>query len=134
MPSPLAASTAAHATTRSTDMSQPPAIPTVVLVHGGFADASFWGPVIRELQADDLPVLAAPNPLRGLAHDAEYIASYVNQVDGPVLLVGHSYGGAVISVAGASTPNAVGLVYVAAWVLDEGESFGEIYAQFGEIG
>jgi pimeloyl-ACP methyl ester carboxylesterase len=106
--------------------------PTVVLVHGGFADASFWTPVIKELQARDLPVLAPPNPLRGLAHDAEYIASYVNQIDGPVLLVGHSYGGAVISVAGASTPNAVGLVYVAAFALDEGESFGEIFGQFGD--
>ena len=106
--------------------------PTVVLVHGGFADASFWGPVIKDLQAHDLPVLAPPNPLRGLAHDAEYLASYVNQIDGPVLLVGHSYGGAVISVAGASTPNAVGLVYVAAFALDEGESFGEIFGRFGE--
>jgi pimeloyl-ACP methyl ester carboxylesterase len=113
-------------------MSESPNIPTVVLVHGGFADASYWAPVIRDLQAHDLPVLAPPNPLRGLAHDAEYIASYVNQIDGPVLLVGHSYGGAVISVAGASTPNAVGLVYVAAFALDEGESFGEIFGQFGE--
>ena len=106
--------------------------PTVVLVHGGFADASFWAPVIEDLQAHDVPVLAPPNPLRGLAHDAEYVASYVNQIDGPVLLVGHSYGGAVISVAGANTPNAVGLVYVAAFALDEGESFGEIFAEFGD--
>ena len=107
-------------------------IPTVILVHGGFADASFWALVIKDLQAHNEPVLAPPNPLRGLAHDAEYIASYVNQVDGPVLLVGHSYGGAVISVAGASTPNAVGLVYVAAFALDEGESFAEIFAKFGD--
>jgi len=107
-------------------------MPTVVLVHGGFADASFWTPVIRELQSRNVPVLAPPNPLRGLAHDAEYIASFVNQIDGPVLLVGHSYGGAVISVAGASTPNAVGLVYVAAFALDEGESFAEIFAEFGD--
>jgi len=106
-------------------------IPTVILVHGGFADASFWAPVIKDLQAHNVPVLAPPNPLRGLAHDAEYIASYVNQVDGPVLLVGHSYGGAVISVAGASTPNAVGLVYVAAFALDEGESFADIFGKFG---
>ena len=113
-------------------MSEPVNTPTVVLVHGGFADASFWAPVIKELQGDDVPVLAPPNPLRGLAHDAEYLASYVNQIDGPVLLVGHSYGGAVISVAGASTPNAVGLVYVAAFALDEGESFGEIFGRFGE--
>ena len=113
-------------------MSESTNTPTVVLVHGGFADASFWAPVIEDLQAHNVPVLAPPNPLRGLAQDAEYIASYVNQIDGPVLLVGHSYGGAVISVAGASTPNAVGLVYVAAFALDEGESFGEIFGQFGE--
>jgi len=113
-------------------MSESANTPTVVLVHGGFADASFWVPVIKDLQAHDVPVLAPPNPLRGLAHDAEYIASYVNQIDGPVLLVGHSYGGAVISVAGASTPNAVGLVFVAAFALDEGESFAEIFAQFGD--
>ncbi|MEU5692430.1 alpha/beta hydrolase [Actinosynnema sp. NPDC020468] len=113
-------------------MSESVAIPTVVLVHGGFADASFWGPVITHLRAHDLPVLAPPNPLRGLAHDAEYLASFVNQVDGPVLLVGHSYGGAVISVAGAATPNAVGLVYVAAFALDVGESFGDVFARFGE--
>ena len=105
-------------------------IPTVVLVHGGFADASFWTPVIQELQARGLPVLAPPNPLRGLAGDAEYIASFVNQIEGPVLLVGHSYGGAVISVAGAAADNVVGLVYVAAFILDEGESFGEVFAGF----
>jgi pimeloyl-ACP methyl ester carboxylesterase len=113
-------------------MSEATNTPTVVLVHGGFADASFWAPVIEDLQAHDVPVLAPSNPLRGLAHDAEYVASFVNQIDGPVLLVGHSYGGAVISVAGASTPNAVGLVYVAAFALDEGESFGEIFAEFGD--
>jgi pimeloyl-ACP methyl ester carboxylesterase len=113
-------------------MDESPNTPTVILVHGGFADASFWVPVIKDLQAHDVPVLAPPNPLRGLALDAEYVASYVKQVDGPVLLVGHSYGGAVISVAGASTPNAVGLVYVAAFALDEGEAFSEIYAKFGD--
>src|SRR3954449_8663244 len=112
-------------------MTESPNTPTVVLMHGGFADASFWAPVIKDLQAHNVPVLAPPNPLRGLAHDAEYIASYVRQVDGRVLLVGHSYGGAVISVAGASTPNAVGLVYVAAFALDEGESFADIFARFG---
>jgi len=113
-------------------MSESTDTPTVVLVHGGFADSSYWVPVIEDLQAHNVPVLAPPNPLRGLARDAEYIASFVNQIDGPVLLVGHSYGGAVISVAGASTPHAVGLVYVAAFALDEGESFAEIFAEFGE--
>src|SRR3954468_21121866 len=106
-------------------------VPTIVLVHGGFADASYWAPVIRELQASDLPVLAPANPLRGLAHDAEYIASVVRQIDGPVLLVGHSYGGAVISVAGAAADNVVDLVYVAAFALDEGESFAEIFERYG---
>src|SRR3954471_20786097 len=105
-------------------------VPTIVLVHGGFADASFWAPVIRQLQASDLPVLAPANPLRGLESDAAYIASFVRQIDGPVLLVGHSYGGAVISVAGADADNVVGLVYIAAFILDEGESFGEVFAGF----
>jgi pimeloyl-ACP methyl ester carboxylesterase len=108
----------------------PDNMPTVVLVHGGFADASFWTPVVRRLQASNVPVLAPANPLRGLALDAEYIASFVRQIDGPVLLVGHSYGGAVISVAGADANNVVGLVYVAAFILDENESFGEIFAAF----
>jgi pimeloyl-ACP methyl ester carboxylesterase len=107
-----------------------PDTPTVVLVHGGFADASFWTPVIERLQARGIPVLAPPNPLRGLASDAEYIASFVDQLDGPVLLVGHSYGGAVVTVAGAAARNVVGLVYVAAFILDEGESFGEVFAGF----
>src|SRR5437763_12286802 len=106
-------------------------VPTVVLVHGGFADASFWAPVTRELQASGRPVVAPATPLRGLAHDAEYIASVVRQIDGPVLLVGHSYGGAVISVAGAAADNVVGLVYVAAFALDEGESFAEIFERCG---
>ncbi len=105
-------------------------VPTVVLVHGAFADASHWTHVIRELQDRALPVLAPPNPLRGLASDAAYIASFVNQVDGPVVLVGHSYGGAVISVAGAAVEHAVGLVYVAAWILDEGESFADVAGSF----
>ena len=77
-------------------MSESPNTPTVVLVHGGFADASFWAPVIEDLQAHNVPVLAPPNPLRGLAHDAEYVASYVNQIDGPVLLVGHSCVGCTV--------------------------------------
>jgi pimeloyl-ACP methyl ester carboxylesterase len=104
--------------------------PTIVLVHGAFADASHWTPVVQELQARGLPVLAPPNPLRGLAGDAAYITSYVDQIDGPVLLVGHSYGGAVISVAAAAAADAVGLVYVAAWVLDDGESFADVAAAF----
>jgi pimeloyl-ACP methyl ester carboxylesterase len=104
--------------------------PTVVLVHGAFADASGWAGVISRLQAQGIAVVAPPNPLRGVSSDAAYIASVVNQIPGPVLLVGHSYGGAVITVAGASTPNALGLVYVAAFAPDEGETLLALAEQF----
>ncbi|MEU9308348.1 alpha/beta hydrolase [Streptomyces sp. NPDC048256] len=103
--------------------------PTVVLVHGAFADAASWSGVIAELQGHGVPVVAPPNPLRGLASDAAYVASFAAQIDGPVILVGHSYGGALITVAG-TTENVVGLVYVAAYVLAEGESLGELQGRF----
>ncbi|MDX3571904.1 alpha/beta hydrolase [Streptomyces sp. ID05-47C] len=103
--------------------------PTVLLVHGAFADAASWSGVIAELQRDGIPVIAPPNPLRGLASDAAYVASAAAQIDGPVILVGHSYGGALITVAGVAE-NVVGLVYVAAYVLEEGESLGELQGRF----
>lgn len=103
--------------------------PTVVLVHGAFADAASWSGVIAELQGHGVPVVAPPNPLRGLASDAAYVASFAAQIDGPVILVGHSYGGALITVAG-TTENVVGLVYVAAYALAEGESLGELQGRF----
>lgn len=103
--------------------------PTVVLIHGAFADAASWSGVVAELQGHGVPVIAPPNPLRGLASDAAYVASVAAQIDGPVILVGHSYGGALITVAGA-TENVVGLVYVAAYVLEEGESLGELQGRF----
>ncbi|MGW0843324.1 alpha/beta fold hydrolase [Streptomyces sp. NPDC002787] len=103
--------------------------PTVLLVHGAFADASSWSGVVEELQRQDIPVRALPNPLRGLASDAAYVASAAAQVDGPVVLVGHSYGGALITVAGAAE-NVVGLVYVAAYMPEEGESLGELQGRF----
>ncbi|MFF8319629.1 alpha/beta fold hydrolase [Streptomyces bobili] len=103
--------------------------PTVLLVHGAFADAASWSGVIAELQRDGIPVIAPPNPLRGLASDAAYVASAAAQIDGPVIMVGHSYGGALITVAGV-TENVVGLVYVAAYVLEEGESLGELQGRF----
>ncbi|MGH2558488.1 MAG: alpha/beta fold hydrolase [Thermomicrobiales bacterium] len=95
---------------------------TVVLVHGAFADASGWAGVIGELQAAGVSVVAPANPLRGVASDAAYIASVASQIDGPVLLVGHSYGGVVITNAAPQAPNVVGLVYVAAFAPDEGET------------
>ncbi|MEU6146871.1 alpha/beta hydrolase [Streptomyces sp. NPDC047081] len=106
-----------------------PTTPTVLLVHGAFADAGSWSGVIAELQSHGIPVIAPPNPLRGLGSDAAYIASVASQIDGPVVLVGHSYGGALITVAGV-TENVVGLVYVAAYVLEEGESLGELQGRF----
>ncbi len=96
--------------------------PTVVLVHGAFADASGWGGVISRLQEQGIPVMAPANPLRSVAGDAAYIASVVNQIPGPVLLVGHSYGGMVISNAAPMAENVVGLVYVCAFIPEEGES------------
>ena len=96
--------------------------PTVVLVHGAFADASGWAGVISRLQAQGIPVVAPANPLRSVSGDAAYIASVVNQIPGPVLLVGHSYGGMVISNAAPQTQNTVGLVYICAFIPEEGES------------
>ncbi len=94
---------------------------TVVLVHGAFADSSSWNGVIERLHTDGVQVVAAANPLRGISHDSAYVASVFEQIPGPVLAVGHSYGGAVISNAATRSQNVVGLVYVAAFAPDEGE-------------
>ena len=110
-----------EAASRSTDV-------TVVLVHGAFADAASWNGVVEQLQQQGCTVVAAANPLRGIAADAAYVASVIAQTPGPVLAVGHSYGGAVITNAAAKTDNVVGLVYVAAFAPDEGETLGGIEA------
>ena len=99
---------------------------TVVLVHGAFADASSWSGVIERLQAAGVQVAAPANPLRGISTDSAYIASFLNQIPGPVLVVGHSYGGAVISNAATGAHNVVGLVFVAAFAPDEGERLGDV--------
>jgi pimeloyl-ACP methyl ester carboxylesterase len=96
--------------------------PTVVLVHGAFADAGSWALVTERLIAAGVPVTAIVNPLRGVASDAAYVASFIKQIDGTVLAVGHSYGGAIITNAVPQTTNVVGLVYVAAFAPDEGET------------
>jgi pimeloyl-ACP methyl ester carboxylesterase len=83
--------------------------PTVVLVHGAFADAASWAPVTRGLVEAGVPVRAIVNPLRGASSDAAYVASAISQIDGPVLAVGHSYG-MVITNAVSQTANVVGLV------------------------
>src|SRR3954465_5204199 len=100
--------------------------PTVVLVHGAFADGSSWNGVIERLQAEGIQVTAPANPLRGISVDSAYIASLIDQTPGPVIAVGPSYGGAVITNAATNADNVVGLVYVAAFAPDEGERLGEI--------
>jgi pimeloyl-ACP methyl ester carboxylesterase len=95
---------------------------TVVLVHGAFAETASWDRVIPPLQSAGHAVIAAANPLRGLAADAESVSDLVRSVDGPVVLVGHSYGGAVISNVDADAGQIIGLVYVAAFAPDTGES------------
>ncbi|WP_067710912.1 alpha/beta fold hydrolase [Nocardia yamanashiensis] len=96
--------------------------PTVVLVHGAFADSSSWNGVVEKLTAAGVPVLAAANPLRSLSGDAAYIASVLDSVEGPVVLAGHSYGGSVISVAAQGKTNVSALVYIAAFIPEIGES------------
>ena len=97
--------------------------PTIVLVHGAWADASSWAAVCVALQAEGYTVLAPPNELRGLTSDAAYVASYIAQrTTGPVVLVGHSYGGAVITNAAAQGGDIRALVYVDAFIPDEGET------------
>lgn len=95
---------------------------TVVLVHGAFADSSSWNEVVPKLQAQGLHVVSAANPLRSAGGDAGYVGKLVDSIPGPVVLVGHSYGGAVISNAAVGRPNVKALVYVAAFVPDTGES------------
>lgn len=111
-----------------TDSSSEAVGPTVVLVHGAFADAGSWSSVTERLLEADVQVRAIVNPLRGVASDAAYVASVINQIPGPVLAVGHSYGGAVITNAVPQTTNVVGLVYVAAFAPDEGEALGDVLA------
>ncbi|GFE13218.1 alpha/beta hydrolase [Streptomyces glebosus] len=104
--------------------------PTVVLVHGAFADSSSWNGVIQRLQRDGYPVMAPANPLRGLASDADYLHSVLKSVKGPVVLVGHSYGGSVISQAAVGAPDVKALVYIAAFAPDKGESALELSNKF----
>ncbi|WP_394553311.1 alpha/beta fold hydrolase [Agromyces sp. MMS24-JH15] len=95
--------------------------PTVVLVHGAFADASGWNAVTTRLQALGYPVLAVANPLRGIQYDSEALRGILATIEGPIVLVGHSYGGAVITNAATGDPDVEALVYVAGYALAEGE-------------
>ncbi|MFF7472788.1 alpha/beta fold hydrolase [Streptomyces sp. NPDC008092] len=104
--------------------------PTVVLVHGAFADSSSWNSEIAYLRRHGYPVLAIDTPLRGLAFDSAYVEAQVKTVKGPVVLVGHSYAGEVVSQVAAKTSKVKALVYVAALIPKEGETAGSLIGQF----
>ncbi|MCP2266590.1 alpha/beta fold hydrolase [Promicromonospora thailandica] len=113
-----------------------PEKPTVVLVHGAFADSSSWNGVLPDLQRKGYPVIAPANPLRGLHSDAAYLRSVLDTIDGPIVLAGHSYGGSVLSEAAAGDPDVKALVYIASFQLDVGESTAELAGKFpgGQLG
>jgi pimeloyl-ACP methyl ester carboxylesterase len=104
--------------------------PTIILVHGAFADASSFRGLYDELLEEDVTMIAPPNPLRGLTGgDGEYLKGVIDEIDGPVLLVGHSYGGSVITAAGTAG-NVVGLVYISGFAPDEGENLTDLQSRF----
>ena len=103
--------------------------PNIVLVHGAWADGSCWNGVIERLQADGYAVTAPQFPESSLAADVARLRQVLHRQDGPTIVVGHSYGGQIMTALGADAPNAVGLVYIAAFGLDEGESLGALAAQ-----
>jgi pimeloyl-ACP methyl ester carboxylesterase len=104
--------------------------PTIVVIHGAFADASGWGGVITRLQKRGFTVLAPANPLRSVSGDSAYIASFLATIKGPIVLVGHSYGGEVITNAAQGNPNVKALVYIAGFAPDQGETSGGLSAKF----
>ncbi|MFF7469152.1 alpha/beta fold hydrolase [Streptomyces sp. NPDC008092] len=104
--------------------------PTIVLVHGAFADASSWNGVVQRLQQNGYTVAAPANPLRGIPEDSAYLASFLKSVSGPIVLVGHSYGGEVITQAAVGNDNVKALVYIDAIMPDAGESFTSLSAKF----
>jgi len=108
-----------------------PAKPTIVLVHGDWADASSWSAVIERLQSKGYAVVAPPNPLRGPTSDAAYLASYLQTISGPIVLVAHSYGGFVITNAATGNSNVKALVYIDAFIPDANDTLGSLTAGSG---
>ena len=100
--------------------------PSVVLIHGAWADGSSWSRVVSLLQTEGYTVYVPPNPLRGLTSDSAYIASFLQTISGPIILVGHSYGGAVITNAATGNPNVKALIYIDAFAPDQGESLASL--------
>jgi pimeloyl-ACP methyl ester carboxylesterase len=103
--------------------------PNIVLVHGAWADGSSWSAVIERLQADGFNVTAPQFPESSLAADVARLREVLGRQDGPTIVVGHSYGGQIVTALGTDAPNVVGIVYIAAFGLDEGESIGQLLAQ-----
>jgi pimeloyl-ACP methyl ester carboxylesterase len=126
----LAAATAAAGvlTAAATSGASAPhrARPTVVLVHGAWADSSSWNDVVRRLQRAGYPVDVFPTPLRGLTNDSRYLRDYISAVSGPIVLVGHSYGGAVVTEAATGNANVKELVYIDAFAPDKGETVAQL--------
>ena len=120
---PLGAAGAAHG-----DPTSARPKPTIVLVHGGWADASSWNAVTQRLQDDGYTVIAPANPLRGVQTDSAYLSSVLATITGPIILVAHSYGGVLITNAATGNPNVKAFVYVAAFAPDLGETVGQILA------
>ena len=104
--------------------------PTIVLVHGAFADGSSWAPVIERLQRRGFTSVAVANPLRGVRSDADALDARLAGIEGPVVLVGHSYGGAVITNVAARSPKVKALVYVAAFAPDKGEAAAQLAGKY----
>jgi pimeloyl-ACP methyl ester carboxylesterase len=102
--------------------------PNIVLVHGAWADGSSWSAVIEQLQAAGYEVTAPQFGMSALSDDVARLRQVLNRQDGPTIVVGHSYGGQIMTALGADAPNVVGLVYISAFGLDEGESIGELVA------
>ncbi|TKA06392.1 alpha/beta hydrolase [Actinacidiphila oryziradicis] len=119
----------AMATDNGSSSTSASAKPTVVLVHGAWADSSSWSSVMERLRKDGYPVRAIADPLQGLTSDTAYVSSYLSTIKGPVVLVGHSYGGAVITNSAASDPDVKALVYIAGFIPVKGETVGELAAQ-----
>jgi pimeloyl-ACP methyl ester carboxylesterase len=105
-------------------------LPTIVFVHGAFAESSSWNGVIAQLKSSGYPMIAVANPLRGIASDAAYTAEILKTIQGPIVLVGHSYGGTIINSAAVGNPNVKALVFVAGFAPEKGEALGELNSRF----
>jgi pimeloyl-ACP methyl ester carboxylesterase len=129
MATPLGAE-AATAATADRAKPGPKVKPTIVLVHGGYADSSCWNDTLQHLQGDGYTTICGSNPLRGIPTDAPYIGSLLDSISGPVVLVAHSMGGTITTNAAAGKPNVKALVYIAAFVPDVGETQGDLINKF----